>query len=39
MARLLHMLGIHDWLPYYVMDDAKRMIRQGSICSVCGQKR
>jgi hypothetical protein len=40
MTRLLHILGIHDWVPHYVSSLIdKRMIRVGSICTVCGKER
>jgi hypothetical protein len=43
MARLLHILGIHDWVPRFVIHERpiekSRMIRQGSICTVCGRER
>lgn len=49
MARLLHILGIHDWVPRYVIRgmpiDKTRtvrrdvMIRLGSVCTVCGRER
>ena len=34
MTRLLHILGIHDWVPRYVVIDMK-MKRRGSYCTVC----
>ena len=43
MARVLHIFGIHDWVPHYVIRDRpimkSRMARVGSICTVCGLER
>jgi hypothetical protein len=43
MTRLLHILGIHDWVPRYVIRgmplNKDRMVRLGSVCTVCGRER
>jgi len=34
LNRLIHILGIHDWVPRFVVVDGM-LVRRGSICTVC----
>jgi hypothetical protein len=43
IRKILHIIGIHDWVPRYVIRDRpidkSRMVRLGKICTVCGLER
>jgi hypothetical protein len=38
VERILHIFGIHDWVPRFVVIDGV-LVRRGTCCSVCHRER